>query len=101
MSSRDSDNKAQKTSVTCADDNTSVIQMGDATFQVALVTDWFNSYALLQYRVGHMNWRYPGRWYTIEMGVAKGFMTTFQPNVYSGTELAYVIDNYYGNTGRS
>ncbi|PVD36016.1 hypothetical protein C0Q70_02986 [Pomacea canaliculata] len=73
--------------------------MGDATFQVALVTDWFNSYALLQYRVGHMNWRYPGRWYTIEMGVAKGFMTTFRPNVYSGTELAYVIDNYYGNTG--
>ncbi|XP_025078211.1 mucin-like protein isoform X1 [Pomacea canaliculata] len=73
--------------------------MGDATFQVALVTDWSESYALVQYRVGHMTWRYPGRWYSIQMGVAKGEITTFQPNVYSGTELAYEIDSFYGNSG--
>lgn len=73
--------------------------MGDATFQVALVTDGAASYAIVQYRVGHMTWRYPGRWYTIEMGVAKGSVTSFQPNVYSGTEYAYDIDKYFGNTG--
>ncbi|XP_025078701.1 mucin-like protein [Pomacea canaliculata] len=73
--------------------------MGDVTFQVALVTDWSLSYALVQYRVGHMTWRYPGRWYSVEMGVAKGSLTTFRPNVYSRTEYAYEIDKHFGNTG--
>ncbi|XP_025078060.1 uncharacterized protein LOC112554482 isoform X2 [Pomacea canaliculata] len=73
--------------------------MGDATFQVALVSDSSESYALVQYRVGHMTWRYPGRWYSIQMGVAKGSLTTYRPNVYSGTELAYEMDTHFGNTG--
>ena len=73
---------------------------GEATFQLALISDRLTSYALVYYASGAMTWTYRGRWSYVIMGVSDGSVDNYQPNVYTKTETAYRIDTVPGNTGK-
>ena len=73
---------------------------GEATFQLALISDRLTSYALVYYASGAMTWTYRGRWSYVTMGVSDGSVDNYQPNVYTKTETAYRIDTVPGNTGK-
>ena len=73
---------------------------GEATFQLALVSDGLTSYALVYYASGAMTWTYRGRWSYVIMGVSDGNVDNYQRNLYTKTETAYRIDTVPGNTGK-
>lgn len=72
---------------------------GEATFQLALISDGVTSYALVYYKVGAMTWTYRGRWSYVIMGVSDGSRDNYQRNLYTKTKRAYMIDSVSGNTG--
>ena len=74
---------------------------GEATFQLALISDGLTSYALVYYTFGEMNWTYRGRWSYVIMGVSDGTVDNYQRNLYTKTERAYRIDGVSGNTGKT
>ena len=74
---------------------------GEATFQLALISDGLTSYALVYYAFGEMNWTYRGSWSYVIMGVSDGTVDNYQRNVYTKTERAYRIDGVSGNTGKT
>ena len=73
---------------------------GEATFQLALISDGLTSYALVYYASGAMTWTYRGRWSYVIMGVSDGNVDNYQRNLYTKTETAYRIDTVPGNTGK-
>ena len=73
---------------------------GEATFQLALISDRLTSYALVYYASGAMTWTYRGHWSYVIMGVSDGSVDNYQRNMYTKTELAYKIDTVPGNTGK-
>ena len=73
---------------------------GEATFQLALVSDGLTSYALVYYASRAMTWTYRGRWSYVIMGVSDGNVDNYQRNLYTKTETAYRIDTEPGNTGK-
>ena len=74
---------------------------GEATFQLALISDGLTSYALVYYAFGEMNWTYRGSWSYVIMGVSDGTVDNYQRNLYTKTERAYRIDGVSGNTGKT
>ena len=72
---------------------------GNATFQLALISDGMTSYALVYYMVDAMRWTYRGRWSYVIIGISYGDGDSFQRNLYSRTETAYRLDSVSGNTG--
>nr|KAG5691697.1 hypothetical protein BaRGS_029462 [Batillaria attramentaria] len=75
-------------------------EKGEATFQLALITDGVTSYALVYYLTGAMTWTYRGHWSYVIMGVSDGTGDNYQLSMYSKTSRAYVVDSFTGNTGR-
>ena len=73
---------------------------GEATFQLALISDGLTSYALVYYASDNMTWTYRGRWSYVIMGVSDGNADNYQQNMYTKTDLAYKIDTVPGNTGK-
>ena len=73
-------------------------QGGEATFQLAIITDGVASYALILHHVGLMNWQETTNWQDITVGVSDG-SGHVQKSMYSGTTWAYKIDELIGNTG--
>ncbi|KAK7481053.1 hypothetical protein BaRGS_00027689, partial [Batillaria attramentaria] len=73
---------------------------GEATFQLALISDGLTSYVLVYYLTGAMEWEYRGRWSYVIMGHSDGRGDNYELNLYSKTRNAYDIDTITGNTGR-
>ena len=74
---------------------------GEATLQLALISDGLTSYALVYYAFGEMNWTYRGLWSYVIMGVSDGTVDNYQRNLYTKTKRAYRIDGVPGNTGKT
>nr|KAG5691691.1 hypothetical protein BaRGS_029456 [Batillaria attramentaria] len=72
---------------------------GEATFQLALISNGQTSYVLVYYLTGSMTWEYRGHWYYVIIGASDGERENYQLNMYSKTRNAYKIDEVFGNTG--
>ncbi|KAK7476341.1 hypothetical protein BaRGS_00032400 [Batillaria attramentaria] len=75
-------------------------EKGEATFQLALISDGRLSYVLVYYLTHKMTWTYRGHWSYVIIGVSEGNAENYQLNMYSKTKNAYTIDQVFGNTGR-
>ncbi|XP_070174715.1 scavenger receptor cysteine-rich domain-containing protein DMBT1-like [Littorina saxatilis] len=74
--------------------------IGEATFQLALISDGEMTYALVYYKLGRMTWTYRGSWTYVIIGLSSGDRENYRLNLYTRTKRAYRIDAVPGNTGR-
>ncbi|KAK7092485.1 hypothetical protein V1264_008223 [Littorina saxatilis] len=73
---------------------------GEATFQLAIISDGETTYALVYYKLDGMTWTYRGSWTYVIIGLSSGYKENYRLNLYTRTKRAYRIDAVAGNTGR-
>ena len=74
-------------------------QTEQVTFQVALISDGTQSFGLVYYKTGAMNWVYRPETALI-VGQSKGDGSTPEQEIVSNTSTAFTqMDTYSGNTG--